>query len=60
MLDVVTTGLAGAEVIGADETGIRIDGGLGFVNTNAGSETRKEWRSCGLRCCMGDGGLLAL
>src|SRR5664279_5589410 len=33
---------------------------LGFVNTNAGSETRREWRSCGLRCCMGDGGLLAL
>src|SRR5664280_2563199 len=34
--------------------------GQGLVNTNAGSETRREWRSCGLRCCMGDGGLLAL
>src|SRR5664279_2801214 len=34
--------------------------GVGLVNTNAGSETRREWRSCGLRCCMGDGGLLAL
>jgi len=32
VLDVVTTGLAGAEVIGADETGIRIDGGLGWVH----------------------------
>src|SRR5664279_3805525 len=32
VLDVVTTGLAGAEVIGADETGIRLDGGLGWVH----------------------------
>jgi hypothetical protein len=31
VLDVVTTGLAGAAVIGADETGIRADGGLGWV-----------------------------
>ena len=35
-------------------------GGMGFVNTNVGSEAMCQWRSRGLRCCLRDGGLWAL